>query len=43
MVFRSYGVFTPTEIETDTETETDKMATVLNGISVSVQYTSPFL
>ena len=34
----SNGAFTITEPNTDTETKTDKMATIPNGISVSVQY-----
>ena len=33
-----HGALTLTETETDTETDTDKMATVPNGISVSLQY-----
>ena len=33
-----YGAFILTETETETETENDKMVTVPNVISVSVQY-----
>ena len=37
-MYPASGEFILTETATDTETKTDKMATVANAISVSVQY-----